>query len=184
MKVRKLSLLGVVLALSVADEAISCSLLRAPSSVEMVAGAELIVRATAVEHAVVPGMIRNGREVRTTGVPDSRIRFRVESVIKGKYEAADLVLPGYLSDQDDWNDQPVPYGMVRSNGRSGSCFANTYRQGGQFLLVLKRAPTVAAVFSSDTAYTVNWYALGPVNEQLRSLDDPWLQWVRDQLKVQ
>ena len=29
-----------------------------------------------------------------------------------------------------------------------------------------------------TAYTVNWYALGPVNEQLRSAGDPWLAWVR------
>jgi hypothetical protein len=28
---------------------------------------------------------------------------------------------------------------------------------------------------------VNWYALGPVNEQLRSATDPWLVWVKQQL---
>jgi hypothetical protein len=32
-------------------------------------------------------------------------------------------------------------------------------------------------------YTVNWYALGPVNEQLRSANDPWVQWVRQQIKA-
>ena len=34
----------------------------------------------------------------------------------------------------------------------------------------------------DGAYTVNWYALGPVNEQLRGPGDPWLQWVGDRLR--
>ena len=38
-----------------------------------------------------------------------------------------------------------------------------------FLLVMKK---------SDTSYTVEWYPAGPVNEQLHSLDDPWLAWVR------
>ena len=137
-------------------------------------GADLILRATAVEYTVLPGMTINGRSVRTTGVPDSRVRFRVESVLKGTYTTSDLVLPGYLNDRDDWNDHAPPYTIVRRNGRSGSCFANTYRQGAQFLLVLKRV---------GTEYTVDWYGLGPVNEQLRSPEDPWLLWVRDQLKV-
>jgi len=34
---------------------------------------------------------------------------------------------------------------------------------------------------SDGSYTVNWYALGPVNEQLRGDGDAWLVWVRDQI---
>jgi hypothetical protein len=89
-----------------------------------------------------------------------------------------------MNDQDDWNDQAVPYTMVRRNGRSGSCFANTYRQGAQFLLVLRRTGNVSSAVSSNSEYTVNWYALGPVNEQLRSADDPWLQWVRDHVKPQ
>jgi hypothetical protein len=33
----------------------------------------------------------------------------------------------------------------------------------------------------DGELTVYWYALGPVNEQLHSLDDPWLLWVRKQV---
>jgi hypothetical protein len=33
-------------------------------------------------------------------------------------------------------------------------------------------------------YTVNWYALAPVNEQLHSINDPWLLWVREQAKKQ
>ena len=76
---------------------------------------------------VPPGILR------TTGVPNLRIWFRVEAVVKGTYSDGGLVLPGYLSDEDDWNDQGVPYGFVRKNGRGGSCFANTYRERAQFL---------------------------------------------------
>ena len=32
--------------------------------------------------------------------------------------------------------------------------------------------------TNDGDYIVNWYALGPVNDQLRSDSDPWLLWVR------
>ncbi len=47
------------------------------------------------------------------------------------------------------------------------------RQGAEFLLMLKKG--------ADGSYAVNWYPLGPVNEQLRSGEDPWLLWVRDQV---
>jgi hypothetical protein len=86
-------------------------------------------------------------------------------------EISELILPGYLVDRDDFNDQQPPYTFVRPGGRSGSCFANSYRSGGQFLLFLKKAKAGEP--------TVNWYALAPVNEQLHSDDDPWLLWVRD-----
>jgi hypothetical protein len=52
----------------------------------------------------------------------------------------------------------------------GSCFANSYRQKAQFLLVLKK--------QADGTFTANWFALGPVNEQLRADNDPWLEWIR------
>ncbi len=84
-----------------------------------------------------------------------------------------IVLPGYLVDDDDFNELKSPYTFLRRGGRSGSCFANSYRQNGKFLLMLKR--------QSDGSYTVNWYALGPVNEQLRGDGDAWLVWVRDQV---
>jgi hypothetical protein len=40
--------------------------------------------------------------------------------------------------------------------------------GGQFLLLLKKR--------QSGGFTVNWYALGPVNEQRHSSNDPWLLW--------
>ncbi|MEX2261561.1 MAG: hypothetical protein WD696_06400 [Bryobacteraceae bacterium] len=42
-----------------------------------------------------------------------------------------------------------------------------------FLLFLKK--------TSTGEFTVNWYPLGPVNEQLRSDRDKWLLWVREQV---
>jgi hypothetical protein len=76
----------------------------------------------------------------------------------------EVTLPGYLVDRDDFNDQRPPYTFVRPGGRAGSCFANSYRSGGQFLLFLAT--------SKDGELTVNWYALAPVNEQLHSDSDP------------
>ena len=137
----------------------------AVSSVEMVKNADVIVRAIAEKYDVGP---RNRNDV-TTGVPDSRVHFHVLEVIRSDART-DLTLPGYLSDGDDFNDHPSPYKFVRPGGRAGSCFANTYRSGAQFLLLLKK--------KQDGELTVNWYALGPVNEQLHSTNDPWLLWVR------
>lgn len=134
-------------------------------AVEIVRNADAIVRATAVEYAVPPG----DPSIMTTGVPGARIRFRILETIRGSVQG-DLNLPGYLVQADDFNDGEPPYSFVRPNGRRGSCFANSYRAGGQFLLMLKKMPT--------GEYSVNWYALGPVNEQLHSERDRWLQWVR------
>jgi hypothetical protein len=106
------------------------------------------------------------------------IRFKVLEVIRGSLlrESSELILPGYLVDHDDYNDKLPPYNFVRPNGRSGSCFANSYRSGAQFLLILKR--------EQPLGYTADWYELGPTNEQLHSADDPWLRWVREQAKGQ
>jgi hypothetical protein len=109
----------------------------------------------------------------TTGEPDSQVRFRVVEVLKGRDVPSLIVLSGYLVDRDDFNELKSPYTFVRPGGRSGSCFANSYRQSAEFLLMLNR--------QSEGSYTVNWYALGPVNEQLRGPRDSWLLWVRDQV---
>lgn len=85
-----------------------------------------------------------------------------------------LIIPGTLSEGDDFNDHPPPYRFVRPGGRMGSCFANNYRVGAQFLLLLAK--------TKSGEYTPSWYALGPVNEQLHSESDPWLLWVRKQAK--
>ena len=148
----------------------ACSRPDAVSSVDMVNDADGIVRAAAVEYVKRP---RRFFPVWTDGEPDTTIRFRVLEVIRGSMPSQ-LILPGYLSDRDDFNDHTPPYRFVRPNGRSGSCYANTYRVGAQFLLILKTQQT--------GEFTVNWYGLGPVNEQLHSIDDPWLLWVRAQSK--
>ena len=131
--------------------------------------ADVIVRASAVNYAQPP---RDARS-RTSGVPDSKVEFEVEDVLKGDSVPTTIVLGGYLSDEDDFNDQAVPYTFVRPGGRAGSCYANTYRQGGQFLLFLKRTPD---------GFTPNFDPLAPVNEQLYSSADPWIYYVKGLLK--
>jgi hypothetical protein len=147
--------------------AFACSRKAPVSTNDMIRGADAIFRARAVDYAKRPVAPW------TTGQPDSRVRFKVVEVIRGP-RLDDLELPGYLSDEDDFNDHESPYKFVRPGGRAGTCFANTYRSGAEFLLVLKRTP--------DGGFTVNWYALGPVNEQLRSDHDAWLVWVRLEAK--
>lgn len=136
---------------------------------ELFQNADLIIRATAVKYSKPP----NDPQIITTGKPDSVIEFEIVETLSGKGVSDKLTLAGYLSDKDDFNDVPVPYKFVRHNGRGGSCFANTYKQGAQFLLFLKK---------TDNGYTTNISALGPTNEQLRSEDDAWLIWVRNYLK--
>ena len=159
----------VAILLTIARAAEPCTITRPVSPEEVVRDAEIIARAAAVDYARPP----RDPSVLTTGQPDSQVRFRLVEVVKGTDVPRELVLPGYLVDQDDFNNMKVPYTFVRPGGRAGSCFANSYRRGAEFLLMLKKG--------SDGSYTVNWYALGPVNEQLRSADDPWLLWVRQQV---
>jgi hypothetical protein len=154
---------ALILALSL--HAFPCQRATPVSNVEIVKEADVIVRAIAERYEIAP---RNA-DVRTTGIPDSTVHFHVVEVIRGDART-ELTLPGYLSDKDDFNDQPSPYNFVRPGGRAGSCIANTYRSGAQFLLLLRK--------QQSGELTVNWYGLGPVNEQLHSTNDPWLLWVR------
>ena len=126
--------------------------------------ADAIVRVTATGYATPPPST-----IRTTGIPEATVRFRVEEVLRGPGLPAEVVVNGYLTDRDDFNDVPLPYRFVRPGGRSGSCFANGYRPGAQYLLFLRR---------SGDGYTPYHGALAPVNEQVRGTDDPWMDWVR------
>jgi len=137
--------------------------------------ADLIVRAQAVKYNKEPG------DLRTTGVPDSKVEFEIKEVLKGDSISGIITLNGYLSDKDDFNDSPVPYDFVRPNGRHGSCFANTYKQGADFLLFLKKSSEVKWP-KVTTAYTVDISALAPVNEQLHSENDPWIFYIKGLLK--
>jgi len=157
---------AIVVGLLCATDVYPCSIARPVSNVEMVREADAIVRATAENYAFAPKNPGSWSGF----VPDSRIRFKVLEVVRGKLPADYLVLPGLLVAADDFNDHASPYTFVRPEGRHGNCFATSYRSGGQFLLMLKK--------NREGEFTVYWYALGPVNEQLHSADDPWLLWVR------
>lgn len=95
--------------------------------------ADFIVRATAVKYIIAP--VPN---TRTTAVPESTIEFKVEETLWGSDVPSTILLHGYLTDTDDFNEVPLPYKFVRSGGRAGSCFANSYKQEAQFLLFVKR----------------------------------------------
>jgi hypothetical protein len=140
-----------------------------PSPQAVVSGAEFIIRATAAKYVKAPdGNLRQLNEP-----ADAEIEFTVEEILKGEAEPSNIILNGYLTDRDDFNDRPVPYDFVRAGGRGGSCSAYEYKQGAAFLLFLKKI---------DGKLTVRWYALAPTNEQLHYANDPWLAWVREQLK--
>lgn len=139
------------------------------SPTQLSTNADVIVRAIPVGYANAPEGI-----FRTTGMPTSTVEFKVEEVLKGENVPVTLVINGYLSEQDDFNDRPVPYDFIRPGGRAGSCIANSYKHGAEFLLFLKK---------KEEKLSPYWAALTPVNEQLRSSDDLWLKWVRDYLQT-
>lgn len=144
----------------------ACSVMRIATPQELVSEARVIVRATAVDY--------EKPDVWINGVLRSVIRFEIEEQLKGDAEILnDIFISGYLTENDDFNDNPSPYNYVRPDGRAGSCFANNYKQGAEFLLFL------------NAELTPYWSALAPVNEQLHSpsSSDEWLQWVKRQVAL-
>jgi hypothetical protein len=140
-----------------------------PTTTAMVENAEVIVRAEAAEYVEEPK-----GDVRALHEPsNSTINFKVKETLKGDSVPSEIILNGYLSDADDFNETKVPYNFVRPGGRGGSCSAYEYKKGAEFLLFLKKV---------GEKYTVRWYALAPTNEQLHSSNDEWMTWVRNYLK--
>src|SRR5258708_6645880 len=92
-------------------EAYPCSITGAISNLKLVNEADSIIRATAVAYASPP----SDAKIWTTGVPDSKIRFKVIERIRGPV-ISELILPGYLVDRDDFNDEQPPYTFVRKDG--------------------------------------------------------------------
>jgi hypothetical protein len=83
-----------------------------------------------------------------------------------------ITIHGIAVSRDDYHDGLAPRQTVRSAGQRGSCFADEYRIGAEYLLLLRE------IRGQLTPY---WWPLGPVNEQLRADDDPWLRWVRERI---
>jgi hypothetical protein len=159
-------LLALVVALSWPRTAGACSRMTpVPAPEAVIARASAIVVASATRYAIEPA-----------GTGRGRIEFHIEAVLRGgellpAQAQAPLVLEGSLTQRDDFNDRPSPYDFVRPAGRHGSCFADEYRQGARFLLLLAPDRITGAL-------TPYWEALAPTDEQLHPGDDPWLAAVR------
>lgn len=106
--------------------------------------------------------------------PAGQITFEVIDVLKGQGLPKTFTIPGKLVEEDDFNDRTPPYTFVRQGGRSGNCFAYGYRQGADYLLFLQPAGEVMTPY---------WAPLAPINEQVRSGQDPWVNWVRQQVQA-
>jgi hypothetical protein len=147
------------------DVAGACSRVnQLPSADALVARASVIVVAAAARY-----------EIQPAGPGRGLIEFHVEGILRGGEllpgsGRAPLLVAGRLTDVDDFNDRNPPYTFVRPTGRRGSCFADEYRQGARFLLLLNP--------ERDGTLTPYWEALAPTNEQLHTNDHLWLAAVR------
>ena len=140
--------------------------------VEFVRRASMIVRARAVRPDSVRLEWQQGGVWRRTGYPG--VRFEVLERLAGDSVPDSLTLGGRIVDRDDFNSNSIPYRMVRSAGQRGDCYAQAYRLGAEYLLILNYRSGILTPY---------WIPLAPLNEQLRGPDDLWLAWVRLQLAV-
>ena len=140
----------------------------------IVRSADVIVRAVASRLASSQEKDSAGLSVRPGVIivgDTSAVVFDFEEVLKGDSVPSPLVISGSFTDHDDFNRDTVPYMHVRMDGEHGSCFAQTYRQGAELLLILERGQR-----GRLSPYSLR-FPLMPVNEQLHGADDPWLAWV-------
>lgn len=130
---------------------------------EFVDSAEGIVRAVALG-------VEAGHDETERWVP---VRFQTVETLRGPVDETELVLPGRIVDQDDFNQGEVPYQIIRHAGQRGDCYAREYRVGAEYLFLL---------MDRDGELTPHWAPLAPTNEQLRGDDDPWADWVRGRIE--
>ena len=126
---------------------------------QVVRESEVILRARAME--VPPWM-------RTSG---GMVLLRVIEALKGSYDRPFVSVIGQIGDYRMDPARRSPYEQIDCVGRvpgCGSCFAQSYKDDAQYLLLLK----------GGTPY---WAPLSPTNEEVSGPDDPWVVWVRRQL---
>ena len=100
-----------------------------------------------------------------------RVTLRVLDVLKGSHDRPFVTVPGQIRNYRSDPGRRPPYEQIDCMGRvpgCGSCFAQSYKDGAQYLLLLK----------GGTPY---WSPLSPTNEEVSGPDDPWVVWVRRQL---
>jgi hypothetical protein len=103
----------------------------------------------------------------------------VVSVLKGRLPGKTLTFNGILTGSDERNPGTIPYQTARHSADAG-CFAMGYREGGYYLLFLKRGDHPA--YAQGQMLTPYWAPLAPSNEQLFGADDPWERWVSERLR--
>src|SRR5678816_2324620 len=89
--------------------------------------AEVFARVRAERLSSTPG--RSGAMAESP----TQVRFAVLEILKGSLPSTTIEFNGSLTDRDDHNRGPVPYGHVRPGGSAG-CFALEYRHGAEYLL--------------------------------------------------
>lgn len=151
---RGIPVVALALLAMAAAPADACTAMLKPAE-QVVREAEVILRARAMAP---PPWFRTG----------SGVLFRVLEVIAGRYDRPYLSTTGTLEDYPRPAGRTPPYKEIDCVGRvpgCGGCFAQRYREGTEYLLLLK----------GGTPY---WAALSPTNEEISGPDDPWLAWVR------
>ena len=129
----------------------------------VVRDADVIVRATAVR--------ADSAQFQLGGEYHPTVILAVTEIIVGSGVPDSVRVYGWMTAQDDFNTASVPYPSVRQAGQRGSCYAEEYRSGGEYLLLLKRR---------GDQLTPYWAPLAPTNEQVRGPDDLWITWVQHQ----
>jgi hypothetical protein len=152
---------------------LSCGILLPCKVSEVLSPEQLVVQATSIVVAIPMDYEKKPKSPDEFG----SIRFDIKRVLKGESSMKQVTVEGVLTDKDDFNEGTVPYSSVRPSGKQGSCFAYFYKSGAPYLLFLEEQKgSDEHKIKEPSPY---WAPLAPANEQLKSMDDPWLQWVEN-----
>ena len=116
-------------------------------------------------------VIRERDTVVRARVLGAGITLQVLEVLKGSYNRPFVTVAGQIRNYRCDPGRRPPYEQIDCMGRvpgCGDCFARGYKDGAQYLLLLK----------GGTPY---WAPLSPTNEEISGPDDPWVVWVKRQL---
>ena len=138
-------------------------LLAAGALVGSVADVRAVHACTAMLKPVVQ-VIRESQTIVRALVVGPGITLRVLEVIKGAYDRPFVTVPGQIRDYASDPARRPPYEQI------GDCFARSYKDGAQYLLLLR----------GGTPY---WAPLSPTNEEVAGPDDPWVVWVKRQVGI-
>ena len=146
-------------------------LLAAGALVVSVVGVRAVHACTALLKPV-DQVIRESEAVVRARVVGAGVTLRVLEVLKGSYDRSFVTVPGQIRDYRSDPARRPPYDQIDCVGRvpgCANCFAQSYKDGVEYLLLLK----------GGTPY---WAPLSPTNEEVSGPNDPWVVWVKRQLE--